>query len=533
MYRFFKQVLNICISRAGTAILLSVFLIAPGVECVWALESNEILVIANGSNAASVRIAEYYCVKRNVPKENILKLALNEPLNDSISRNHYEKLIAKPVHTRLSSPKFAGRMRCLLTVYGVPLKVGPRGMLKDEQKNLTGLNELVRRKTDQLKEIIRQLEVLSGVKCAMLKDTDKQPSAKNILKELDFYVEDTYVGIRAIDDESQKQPRLRKWLTLYAGVYGKVKMLQAAKAKANLSLQLSAAGQTEIEKCIKLFAQAGQEKWGFGKRIENGFYKSVEKVTGLSGLLLRLVADIDNIKGTETGASVDSELSMVMFDDYELHRQQPNELKNRVLWIGTKTLMVSRLDGPGEHIAIGLVDKAISAQRNGLKGVAYIDSGYPKKKRPLYEEYDESLRQTASLLHEWTQMKVVQEQTTKLFAPGQCPNTALYCGWYSLKKYVDAFDFVDGAIGCHIASWEAVNLRDARSSQWCPAMLMDGVTATMGAVAEPYLVAFPKPHRFFAELVKGRCLAEAFYRTKPFNSWQMVLIGDPLYRPFK
>jgi len=28
---------------------------------------------------------------------------------------------------------------------------------------------------------------------------------KNILKELDFYVEDTYVGIRAIDDESQKQ----------------------------------------------------------------------------------------------------------------------------------------------------------------------------------------------------------------------------------------------------------------------------------------------------------------------------------------
>ena len=63
--------------------------------------------------------------------------------------------------------------------------------------------------------------------------------------------------------------------------------------------------------------------------------------------------------------------------------------------------------------------------------------------------------------------------------------------------------------------------------------MMDGVTATMGAVAEPYLAAFPKPHRFFAELVKGRCLAEAFYRAKPFNSWQMVLIGDPLYRPFE
>ena len=35
------------------------------------------------------------------------------------------------------------------------------------------------------------------------------------------------------------------------------------------------------------------------------------------------------------------------------------------------------------------------------------------------------------------------------------------------------------------------------------------------------------------ELFNGNSLAEAYYRTKPFNSWQLVLIGDPLYRPFK
>jgi len=63
-------------------------------------------------------------------------------------------------------------------------------------------------------------------------------------------------------------------------------------------------------------------------------------------------------------------------------------------------------------------------------------------------------------------------------------------------------------------------------------MLKDGITATMGAVDEPYLAAFPKPDRFFGQLINGKCLAEAYYRTKPYNSWQMVLIGDPLYRPF-
>ncbi|MGB2865090.1 MAG: TIGR03790 family protein [Sedimentisphaerales bacterium] len=67
----------------------------------------------------------------------------------------------------------------------------------------------------------------------------------------------------------------------------------------------------------------------------------------------------------------------------------------------------------------------------------------------------------------------------------------VYCGWYSLKKYVDAFEFVDGAIGYHIASFEAVNLRDPNSSQWCPSMLIDGITATFGAVSEPYLHSFP------------------------------------------
>ncbi|MCK4292083.1 MAG: hypothetical protein KAY65_02720 [Planctomycetes bacterium] len=64
-------------------------------------------------------------------------------------------------------------------------------------------------------------------------------------------------------------------------------------------------------------------------------------------------------------------------------------------------------------------------------------------------------------------------------------------------------------------------------------MLTDGIPATLGAVGEPYLYAFPKPRAFFSEPYKGVCLVEAFYHTKPFNSWQLILIGDPLYRPFK
>ena len=250
--------------------------------------------------------------------------------------------------------------------------------------------------------------------------------------------------------------------------------------------------------------------------------------------LAKLQLQADRINGKETNASVDSELSMVLIDDYELYRWQPNKLLGDTLGLAFQTFMVSRLDGPDTEIVTGLVDKAISAERTGLTGVAYFDSrGIKYSKSSLFGFYDQSLRDLAMLTRLRTGMSVKEEQTAELFAPGSCPQAAVYCGWYSLRKYVDAFDFVEGAVGYHIASIEAGGLHDPNSSNWCPAMLRDGITATLGPVAEPYLHTFPQPKLFFGRLYRGDCLVEAYYRTNPFNSWQLVLIGDPLYRPFK
>ncbi|MHC4106053.1 MAG: TIGR03790 family protein, partial [Planctomycetota bacterium] len=248
--------------------------------------------------------------------------------------------------------------------------------------------------------------------------------------------------------------------------------------------------------------------------------------------LSQIKSEISRLSGHETHASVDSELSMLLVQSYDLYRWQPNMLRGQVPDLGFKTLMVSRLDGPDEKIVKGLIDKALTAEQTGLKGNAYIDSrGIVKK--DLYGYFDQSLRDLGAFIRSNTKMPIKTEQTGKLFQPGSCPQTAVYCGWYSVRKYVDAFDFVDGAIGFHIASYEAQKLRDPGSSTWCAAMLRDGITATLGAVDEPYLHSFPQPKEFFTELFRGSCLVEAYYRTKPFNSWQLVLIGDPLYRPFK
>ncbi len=375
-------------------------------------------MVANKDITESGRIARYYCRKRGVPDKNILSLPLGTILDDTISRDDYDKRLAEPIRTKLFSNKLLGKIKCLLTTYGVPIKVGKRGPLMDQESKLReseGLAEQERKRIEQLK-------------------------------------------------------------------------------------QDSLADSAEYKQSNRRLAQ--------------------------------LQLEIDRINGKETDASVDSELSMVLFGAYDLYRWRPNMLKNDVFGLSVTTLMVSRLDGPDFRTTKGLVDKAIEAEKTGLKGIAYIDSRGIAK-RDLYGHFDQSLRDLAMFTRSQTEIPVEEERTAKLFAPGSCPRTAIYCGWYSLKKYVDAFDFVDGAIGYHISSFEAADLRDPNSSQWCPSMLRSGITATLGAVTEPYLHSFPEPRAFFMELYKGKCLVEAYYRTKPFNSWQLLLIGDPLYTPFK
>jgi len=112
---------------------------------------------------------------------------------------------------------------------------------------------------------------------------------------------------------------------------------------------------------------------------------------------------------------------------------------------------------------------------------------------------------------------------------------ALYFGWYAgdLNGPLAApgFRFPPGAVALHIHSFSAHTLRSATSG-WCGPLVARGVTATVGNVYEPYLDFTHRPDLFFRALARGDNLVEAAYYAVPVLSWQSLVIGDPLYRPF-
>ncbi|MCF6178239.1 MAG: TIGR03790 family protein, partial [Geopsychrobacter sp.] len=176
-------------------------------------------------------------------------------------------------------------------------------------------------------------------------------------------------------------------------------------------------------------------------------------------------------------------------------------------------------------------------ENKGLTGRAYFDARWKvstKKNLQGYALYDQSLHNAAKNLKQSNMMPVIVDNQPEVFQVGEAPHAALYCGWYSLAKYVDAFVWQKGAIGYHLASAECSTLKKKGSQVWCKRMLEEGVAATIGPVYEPYIQGFPVPEVFFKYLTDGfYSLAEAYYLSLPYLSWQMVLIGDPLYRPFR
>ena len=237
--------------------------------------------------------------------------------------------------------------------------------------------------------------------------------------------------------------------------------------------------------------------------------------------------------GAETNAgAVDSELSLLAAPNHPIHGLIPNPLFQRSrpgrLEL-EKVIRVARLDGPTAADAIALVDRALEAEHGGLHGRAYVDLA---DRDPLGNRWFEAA--LAQLRREHVPADV-DRGPAPFPAGARFDAPVLYFGWYAADAVgpflLPGFRFPPGAIAYHLHSFSAATVRSATTG-WVGPFVARGVTATVGNVYEPYLTFCHRPDLLLQRLRAGDTLAEAAYYALPALSWQQVLVGDPLYRPF-
>ena len=259
-----------------------------------ALEPHEILVLANKNAARSVGLARYYMKKRAVPEGHLLQLWVTD--KERCSREDYEKRVVVPVRRYLKEKDPEGHIRCLLTMYGLPLKVAVPKMTSKEKEELKGLKK-----------------------------------KQDILKEQLIYLRD----------------------------------------------------------------KEGRQSKGIKKELED---------------IRRRISSLE--KGNQ-GASLDSEIALVLRKDYSLDGWMPNPFfagyrGKEVESMRDEVLMVSRLDGPSDKIVRRIIDDSITTEKTSLRGTAYFDARYPrpkeernKKDKIGYGFYDRSIYLAAESEKEW------------------------------------------------------------------------------------------------------------------------------------
>lgn len=232
------------------------------------------------------------------------------------------------------------------------------------------------------------------------------------------------------------------------------------------------------------------------------------------------------------GCAVDAELSLLPEPNHPINAFVPNPLfqnEHPTDFDQTQIIKVSRLDGPSADDANGLVDRALIVERDGLRGRAYVD----------LSDRDEIgngwLNAAAKQLRELGFDTDVDAAPALMPLDARIDAPALYFGWYS-SDLGGAFDlpgfrFPPGAVALHIHSYSAATLRSTTQG-WAGPLVARGVTATVGNVYEPYLQLTHRPDLLVRALARGATLADAAYFSLQALSWQEVLIGDPLYRPF-
>ena len=238
--------------------------------------------------------------------------------------------------------------------------------------------------------------------------------------------------------------------------------------------------------------------------------------------------------GGHDEASVDSELAM-----FGVEGLPPEGLLDNKFYKSTKSIteenmpflvLTARIDAASLATCERMIRDAVETEKTGLWGRAYVDIA---NKFPLGDKWMDDVAKADAAAG----IPTVVDKFTDTF-PKNYPMTdaSIYYGWYDWNvsgPFLNpAFRFRKGAVAMHLHSFSAEQLTDANKS-WSAPLLERGAAVTVGNVYEPYLHLTHDFGLLHQSLLAGNTWVESCWMAMPVTSWQGVVLGDPLYRPFR
>ena len=506
------------------ALLLSLASTAALAEnAKWRAAGRHVLVIYRNDDADrrgrktqnSLRAAEYYAARRNVPKENLLGLTLALPKGQRHwSYPAFYERILKPVAAKLASKTadgkpFSDRICYILTVPGVPMYLNTGHSQPKDAKKRDWALRTSRRSLDQW-----LMSVDANLKAGV--DEPKKTPGVVAGRPLGGSFGHTIIPLFGYYRAAARAKHFRELRATRRRAFNFYLVTRLGNSLRSARDMLD--GALYAERYLRLPGPGEQAAMRPTIWLDQKYRFASDQVAAMA----RTIPVVRGVAGSPFA------------EGKGLRRVWPLVIDRHEAEIGAgkaaghKPTVFAKIAKDGVKGNTVTLEPARKLGRQGKDAppALYFSPGWPVTNG----------KAAAKIVAVNLQANALTLDSAKGFAPGDTvtwtwPGTFpagdcfLFYGFYGLGRYEDVFKFLPGALGVHV---------DSSCMTWARGAMNRGIAATFGVTTEPLSAGIPYGDQVLLALAAGYDWAEAVYGSVRFGQrWAGVAFGDPLYAPFR
>jgi len=295
-------------SYFASAIILGACLPAGGTA--WAAEplnADQLLLVYNQRDPESTGLAEYYAKARHVPPAHLCPLAI-ESTADEISRADFERLIRDPIRAYLTKRGLRDQVRCLVTFYGLPIRVGPAPARPDAGPLRAKWQAEFTEGLRVFEALIRELQTIAApsIPTSMPASRPAEDDLNRYYRVYNAAKQAAYEQIQRLKQQKTDEAEARRMLSVFEQVEGAGRLLSLILPSPGPDNAVAKEQISQARMKIEVEVDAAHDLLALDPRApeRDRGREMLRRYDGLVAYLLSLRNDLARLETAETKAAV-------------------------------------------------------------------------------------------------------------------------------------------------------------------------------------------------------------------------------------